>query len=207
MVRQAARAQSARGAGGSAGRVDPVGHGPHRNRNRIRQRMGRRAQPRAARVRHRELFVRRPIHARLRRARVGDSRRSGRRRARVISRAGTAIRQTLSAHVAADRARSRRPHQGSEGLARRSRERRADDSPRDDARPRVLLLRQRAGRRRPSVRNRRTRGVSAVGRDRFAGGGVPHDAPRLRCAVRALSQLSRFSRAPPRKRSARLPRS
>ena len=55
----------------------------------------------------------------------------------------------------------------------------ADDPRRDAAGRRVLLLRQGAGRRRPADRHRRPRGVPAVGRHRFAGRGVPDDAPRL----------------------------
>ena len=91
----------------------------------------------------------------------------------VVPRVGDARRQAAAVHLAADRARSRRAHQGSEGLARRSRPSGADDPHRDAAGRRVLFLRQGAGRRRSADRDGRTRRVPAVGRHRFAGCGVP----------------------------------
>ena len=52
----------------------------------------------------------------------------------VVSGQRPAGRQAAAVHVTADRARGRRAHQGSQGLARRSRRSGADDSPRDAAR-------------------------------------------------------------------------
>ena len=69
----------------------------------------------APRLRHREFFARRARAARRRRHRESHPRRS-RRSARVhVPRLGEAGRQAISADVAADRARSGRPHQGSKG--------------------------------------------------------------------------------------------
>ena len=60
----------------------------------------------------------------------------------------------IPADLAADRARGRRPNQGSARLARRSRRRRADDSRRDADERGVLLFRQASGRGRPARRRR-----------------------------------------------------
>ena len=65
----------------------------------------------------------------------------------------------------------------------------ADRAHRDAAGRRVLFLRQGAGRGRPADGDGRPRGVPAVGRHRFAGGRVPHDAPRLLGAADSFSQL------------------
>ena len=61
---------------------------------------------------------------------------------------------------------------------------------RDAAGPRVLFLRQGAGRGRPADRHGRPGRLSPVGRHRFAGRGVSDDAPRLLGAADPLSQLS-----------------
>ena len=106
------------------------------------------------------------------------------------------------ADLAADRARGRRPNQGSARLARRSRRRRADDSRRDADQRGVLLFRQASRRRWAAGRGERPGRLPALGRDRFAGGGVADDAARLPGAVRPLPQLSRSSRAPRRRRHA-----
>ena len=66
----------------------------------------------------------------------------------------------------------------------------ADHPHRDAARPRVLLLRQGAGRRRDADRHRRPGGLPAVGRHRFAGRRIPHDAARLLGAADPFPQLS-----------------
>ena len=75
------------------------------------------------------------------------------------------------------------------GWTRRPRTAGADHPHRDDDRPRVLLLRQGARRRRPADRNWWTPGLPALWRHRLAGGRVPHDAPRLLRALHSLSQL------------------
>ena len=89
-----------------------------------------------------------------------------------VPRVGAPRRQAVSADVAADRARGRRPHQGGEGLARRSRRSGADDPRRAADRRGVLLLRQGAGPGGLPTGIERPRGVPAVGRHRFAGGGA-----------------------------------
>ena len=121
---------------------------------------------------------------------------------RVVPRVGAARRQALSADVAADRARGRRPHQGSARLARRSRRSGADDPRRGADERGVLLLRQGARRRRPAGRRERQVGVPAVGRDRFAGRGVAHDAPRLPRASSSTFTAIRSCRARRRRRRA-----
>ena len=102
----------------------------------------------------------------------------------------TPRRQAVPADLPADRARSRRPHQGSARLDGRSGEARAHHPRRGADRRGVLLLRQGAGRRRTAGRHERTRRVPAVRRDRFAGRRVAADAPRLPRDFRPLPQLS-----------------
>ena len=82
----------------------------------------------------------------------------------------------------------------------------ADDPHRDAAGPRVLLLRQGAGRRRPADRHGRPGRLPAVGRHRFAGRGVPDDAPRLLGAARSTFTATRSCRGRRRRRCARSPR-
>ena len=108
----------------------------------------------------------------------------------LVPRVGAARRQARAVHVAADRTRSRRPHQGGQGLARRSGRCGADDSPRGDVGSRVLFFRQGARRGRTADRYRRSRRVSAFGRHRLAGRGLPDDAAWLLGAAGPFSQLS-----------------
>ena len=84
-------------------------------------------------------------------------------------------------------------------------ERGADGSHRNVAGRRVLFS-ARSRRRRPADGHRRPRGVPALGRHRLAGGGVPHDAARLRGRSSFTSTATRSCRARRRRRSARLPR-
>ena len=129
--------------------------------------------------------------ARLRRAGGGDPRRPRRSPAPTSFRVQRAPGgQAVSVHVAADRARGRRPDQGGERAGASISTQPAltihiEMLP--DAR--VLLLRQGAGRRRPADRHRRPGRVPAVGRHRLAGGGVSDDAARLLGAAHSLSQL------------------
>ena len=145
--------------------------------------------------------------ARLRRAGGGDPRRPRRPAARVVPR------------VSARRADKRFPFTSPQierevgGLIKEAKGWRvdlddagADDPPRDAAGPRVLFLRQGAGRRRAADRHRRARGVPAVGRHRLAGGGVPDDAARLLGAARSTFTAIRSCRARRRRRCARSPR-
>ena len=107
-----------------------------------------------------------------------------------VPRLGQARRQAISADVAADRARGRRAHQGSEGMDRRSRQPRVHDSRRGAHRRGVLSLREGSrpgrhadGRQRPGRR-------AALGRHRLAGGLLSPDEARMPRHPRALSQLS-----------------
>ena len=111
--------------------------------------------------------------------------------------------QAAPVHVAGDRARGRRPHQGSEGW-------RVDlDDPALTIHLEMLpdhafyYLRQGARRRRIADRDRRPRGLSALWRDRLAGRRVPDDAARLLGPADPFSQLSDSVAAPRRRRSAR----
>ena len=143
-----------------------------------------------ARLRHRQLRARRPRAARHRRDRRGDPERPRSREPGDVPRVGPARRQAVSAELAADRARGRRPHQGSAQLDRQPRRPGVHD-PRRGADPRgVLLLRQGARPRRAAGRRQRPRRLPALGRHRLAGRGLADDAARLPRAVRPLSQLS-----------------
>ncbi len=190
-------------------RVGSIDHGPHRDRAGGRPesqpiRVERSARSRAPRVRHRELFVRRPRAARLRRARVGDPRRSRR------SSGGLVPRRRRRAPTSGCRSRRREVEREVGGRIKEAKGWRVDlDHPAltihlemlPDGR--VLLFRQGAWRRRTADRNRRARRVSAVGRHRFAGRGVSHDAARLLGAVRFTFTAIRSCRARRRRRCAR----
>ena len=103
------------------GRIE-IELGPTRRGDEVRERL-------RARVRHRELLVRRPRPARLRRAGGGDPRRTSATSAPASFRvSATPRRQAAAVHVAAGRARGRRADQGGEGLAGRSRRPGADRS-------------------------------------------------------------------------------
>ena len=160
--------------------VDPIGDGPHRDRSRRRDVLGLGSRTGAARLRHRELLVRRPRAARF-------SRRSPRRfsatwaiahRRRSACPRGaptSAFRSHRPRSNAKSAASSRKPKGWRVDLDDAG----ADDSSRGDAGSRLLFFRQGAGRRRAADRDGRSRGVSAVGRHRFAGRGLPDDAARL----------------------------
>ena len=79
---------------------------------------------------------------------------------------------------------------------------RADDPRRDADGRGVLLLRQGARRRRPADRRERARRLPAVGRHRFAGRRVAHDAPRLPRARSSTFTAIRSCRARRRRRRA-----
>ena len=163
--------------------------GAHRDRARAGARLGRRARPAVA-VFGVGNFARRARAARRRGDRAADPRGPRRPTTGDVPRLGAPRRQALSADVAADRARGRRPDQGSARLDGDLVASRADDPRRGAHRRGVLLLRQGPRRRRPAGRRERRACVPALGRHRLAGRGVADDAARLPRAVRPLPQLS-----------------
>ena len=179
MVHQAPRAQHARGAGRAGRARDSHAHGAAGNRAGVRRHRRRGARPPGAPVWPRQLLGGPAGAARHRGHGRSHHRGAACARRGQLSRARAARRQKVRDALARAGRRAGRPHQPGAGVDGRPRARRAGGVGRDRPRRGVLLRRQGAGRGRPAHRHGRTRGGAALGRHRFARGGLAHDAARV----------------------------
>ena len=184
----------------------PIGDGPHRDRARRADASWAEVRDARSRACSASPTSRTPAAAphdfdALAAAILGDL---GDRERRVVSRQRAPRRQALSVHVAADRARSRRPDQGGAGAG-------ASTSSDPALTIHIEMLPEHAfyffGKE-PGAGGLPTgtggrRRVPAVGRHRFAGRGVPDDAARLLGAARSTFTAIRSCRARRRRRCAR----